>query len=273
VIGALVAGAALLAAFLVVKRRAPNPMMPLHLFQSRAFALANLLTLLLYAALGVILFLVPLNLIQVQHYAATEAGAALLPFPVVMFALSRWSGGLVASIGSRLPLTAGPAVAALGMALYARPGIGGSYWMTFFPAVLVLGLGMAITVAPLTTTAMGAVDARHAGVASGVNNAVARVAGLLAIAVFGVVLARTFEARVKPSVDGLGLSASTRSAIDRELPKMAGAELDAVPSIEPAQRAAVRHAIDQSFASAFRFVMLDLAALALAAAAAGAAMR
>ena len=99
----------------------------------------------------------------------------------------------------------------------------------------------------------------------------ARVAGLLAIAVFGVVLARTFEARVRPSVDGLGLSASTRSAIDRELPKMAGAELDA--SIEPAQRAAVRHAIDQSFASAFRFVMLDLAALALAAAAAGAAMR
>src|SRR5712692_4064236 len=273
VLGALVVGAASLTVFLVVERRALNPMMPLHLFQSRAFALANILTLLLYAALGVILFLVPLNLIQVQHYTATEAGAALLPFPVVMFAMSRWSGGLVASIGSRWPLTVGPAIAALGVALYARPGIGGSYWMTFFPAVVVLGLGMAITVAPLTTTALGAVDARHAGVASGVNNAVARVAGLLAIAVFGVVMARTFEARVRPSVDGLGLSASTRSAIDRELPKMAGAELDAVSSIEPAQRAAVRHAIDQSFASAFRFVMLDLAALALAAAAAGAAIR
>jgi EmrB/QacA subfamily drug resistance transporter len=273
VVGALVFGAASLIAFLVVERRSPNPMMPLHLFQSRAFALANILTLLLYAALGVFLFLVPLNLIQVQHYTATEAGAALLPFPVVMFALSRWSGGLVASIGSRLPLTVGPAVAALGMALYARPRIGGSYWMTFFPAVLVLGLGMAITVAPLTTTAMGAVDARHAGVASGVNNAVARIAGLLAIAVFGVVLARTFEARVRPSVDGLRLSASTRAAIDRELPKMAGAELDAVSSIEPAQRAAVRDAIDHSFASSFRVVMLDLAALALAAAAAGAALR
>jgi len=273
VLGALVVGAASLTVFLAVERRAPNPMMPLHLFQSRAFTLANILTLLLYAALGVILFLVPLNLIQVQHYTATEAGAALLPFPVVMFALSRWSGGLVASIGSRLPLTVGPAIAALGVALYARPGIGGSYWMTFFPAVVVLGLGMAITVAPLTTTAMRAVDARHAGVASGVNNAVARVAGLLAIAVFGVVLARTFEARVRPSVDNLGLSASTRSAIDRELPKMAGAELGAVSFIEPAQRAATRHAIDQSFASAFRFVMLDAAALALAAAAAGAAIR
>src|SRR5712691_2713309 len=140
VLGALIVGAASLTLFLVVERRASNPMMPLHLFQSRAFALANILTLLLYAALGVILFLVPLNLIQVQHYTATEAGAALLPFPVVMFAMSRWSGGLVASIGSRLPLTVGPAIAALGLALYARPGIGGAYWTTFFPAVVVLSL-------------------------------------------------------------------------------------------------------------------------------------
>jgi len=226
----------------------------------------------LYAALGVILFLVPLNLIQVQRYTATAAGAALLPLPLIMFALSRWSGGLVARVGSRLPLTAGPAVAAVGVALYARPGIGGSYWTTFFPAVVVLGFGMAVTVAPLTTTVMGAVDSRHAGVASGVNNAVARVAGLVATAVFGVLLARTFEVRVKPRLDRLVLTSPERSAIDRELPKMAGAGLEGV-SIQPQQRAAARQAVDEAFVSAFRLVMIGAAALAVIAAAFGAAIR
>src|SRR5262249_40179087 len=162
--------------------------------------------------------LVPLNLIQVQHYTTTAAGAALLPFPIIMFALSRWSGGLVARVGSRLPLTIGPAIAALGLALYARPGIGGAYWVTFFPSVIVLGLGMAITVAPLTTTVMGAVERGHAGVASGINNAVSRIAGLLAIAVFGIALTHTFDARVEPRLDHLALSVSARTAIDRELP-------------------------------------------------------
>src|SRR5437899_10131022 len=219
VLSALATGALSLMLLLIVERRVENPMLPLAVFESRPFALANALTLLLYAALGGILFLVPLNLIQIQHYTATAAGAALLPFPLIMFALSRWSGGLVARTGPRLPLTVGPAIAALGLALYARPGIGGSYWTTFFPAVVVLAFGMAITVAPLTTTAMGAVDSRHAGVASGVNNAVARVAGLLAIAVFGAVLARTFDARVRARLDHLALSSAARAEIERELSK------------------------------------------------------
>jgi predicted MFS family arabinose efflux permease len=248
-------------------------MLPLTLFRSRTFTLANLLTLLLYAALGVIFFLVPMNLIQVQGYTATEAGAALLPFPLIMFALSRWSGGLVARVGSRLPLTVGPAIAALGTMLYARPGVGGSYWTTFFPAVVVLGFGMAVTVAPLTTTVMGAVNTQHAGVASGINNAVARVAGLLAIAIFGVLLTRTFDARVTPSLDSLHLTASTRTAIDRELPKMAGADLAEAPSIDPARRAAVHDAIGAAFVFAFRLVMIGAAALALVAAVAGVLLR
>jgi predicted MFS family arabinose efflux permease len=272
VLAALAIGAFSLALLFIVEQRAGNPMLPLALFRSRTFTLANLLTLLLYAALSMVLFLVPLNLIQVHHYTATAAGAALLPFPVIMFALSRWSGGLVAQTGSRLPLTVGPAIAAIGLALYARPGIGGSYWMTFFPAVVVLGFGMAITVAPLTTTVMGAVDARHAGVASGVNNAVARVAGLVAIAVFGVVLARTFEAQVRPRLEPLALARSAQSDIDLELANMAGADMSRLPSLSPAQRVLIRTIIDEGFVFAFRVVMISAAGLALAAAAVGSAI-
>jgi EmrB/QacA subfamily drug resistance transporter len=272
VLGTLTGGLCLLLLVPIVERRAENPMLPLHLFRSRPFTLANLLTFLLYAALGVMLFLVPLNLIQVQHYTATAAGAALLPFPLIMFALSRWSGGLVARVGSRLPLAVGPVIAALGFALFARPFIGGSYWTTFCPAVLVLAFGMAVTVAPLTTTVMNAVDSRHAGVASGVNNAVARVAGLVAIAVFGVLLARTFEARVMPRLDRLALTPPARTAIERELPKMTGARLEDLP-IPPPRRAEVRQAVDEAFVSAFRLVMIGAAALALAGAAFGAALR
>jgi EmrB/QacA subfamily drug resistance transporter len=273
VLGALATGACSLVLLFIVEYRTENPMLPLTLFRSRPFALANILTLFLYAALGVVLFLVPLNLIQVQHYTATAAGAALLPLPVIMFALSRWSGGLVARTGSRLPLTMGPAIAALGLALYARPGIGGTYWTTFLPAVVVLGFGMAVTVAPLTTTVMSAVDPRHAGVASGVNNAVARVAGLLAIAVFSVTLARTFQARVRPPLDHLALSSAGRMELDRQLPKMAGADMAQATSIPLTDRRVVRTIIDEGFVFAFRLVMIGAAGLALTAAAFGSAIR
>lgn len=266
VVAALAAGAVALLLFAGVERRSANPMLPPALFRSRAFTLANILTLLLYAALSLIFFLVPMNLIQIQGYSATEAGAALLPFPLILFALSRWSGGLVARVGSRLPLTVGPAIGAAGVALLAWPGIGGSYLTTFFPAFVVLGVGMAFTVAPLTTTVMGAVPTGHAGVASGINNAVARVAGLLAIAVFGVMLSRTFDARVHRELDALALPAAARTALEPELPRMAGADVAAVRSLEPSQRTAVRHAIDVAFVTSFRRILLSAAALALAAA-------
>jgi len=259
VIGTIVLGAVALVLLVIVERRVSNPMLPLTLFRSQRFTLTNLLTLLLYAALGITLFLVPMNLIQVQHYTATEAGAAFLPFSLIMFALSRWSGGLVARTGSRVPLTIGPIMAAAGLALYARPGIGGSYWTTFFPAVVVLGFGMTITVAPLTTTVMQAVPREHSGVASGINNAVARVAGLLAIAVFGVLLVNTFDARARPALDRLRLPSAERATVDRELSKMAGANVDA----------ALRPVIDEAFVSAFGVVMIAAASLALAAAIVG----
>jgi len=269
----LAAGVVALIAFVAVESRAAAPMLPIGLFRSRTFTLANLLTLLLYGALATVFWLVPMNLIEVQHYSATDAGAALLAFPLLMFALSRWSGGLVAKVGGRLPLTVGPIVAAIGLALFARPGIGGSYWTTFFPAVAVLGLGMAIVVAPLTTTVMSAVEPEHAGVASGVNNAVSRVAGLVAIAVFGIVLVSVFDARVSPALDQIELTAVGRSAVEHELPKLAGADLgsgDAVSTVNPDQRVAIRRVVDESFVSAFRRVMLTAAAVALCAAVAGA---
>ncbi len=255
-----------------VEHRARNPMLPLEPFRSRTFSLANVLTLLLYAALALVLFLVPLNLIQVQGYSATSAGAALLPVPLCIFALSRWIGGLTARAGSRLLLTAGPFVSALGVALYALPSVGGSYWTTFFLPAVVLGLGMAVTVAPLTTTVMESIDERHAGVASGVNNAVSRVAGLLAIALFGILLIHTFGREVGPRIDRLALAPAARTAIDDELSKMAGAELSKVP-IDAGQRAAVRQAIDEAFVRSFRLVMLAAGGLALAAAGVGATIR
>lgn len=269
VIGSLVAGTVCLVLLVIVEARSSNPMLPLNLFRSRTFTLANVLTLLLYGAFGIVFFLMPLDLIQVQHYSATEAGAALVPFAVIMFALSRWAGGLVARVGPRLPLTTGPVIAAAGVLLFALDGIGTSYWSTVFPAVCLLGLGMTITVAPLTTTVMGAVDTVHAGVASGINNAVARVAGLLTIAVFGVLLVNRFDAQVRPRLDRLALPSDVRGQIDRELPKMAGVELTPLP-LEPQQRMAVERSIDEAFVSGFRLVMFGAAILALAAAAFGA---
>jgi EmrB/QacA subfamily drug resistance transporter len=272
VVAAIALGVVSLAALPAVERRSASPMLPLTLFRSRAFTLANLLTLLLYAALAMVLFLVPLNLIQIRDYTATAAGAAFLPFPLIMFSLSRWSGGLVATMGSRIPLSVGPVVAACGLAWFAKAGTTGSYWTTFFPAVVILGLGMAITVAPLTTTVMNAVEAEHAGVASGVNNAVARVAGLLAIAVFGLALTRAFDAEIGPRLDRLELTPAVRSAVDQQLPKMAGADLDS-NLIEAPRLAAVREAIDESFVSAFGQVMIAVAIVALASGVVGLAIR
>ena len=272
VIGSLALGVVCLALLIVVERRARNPMLPLHLFSSRTFTLANALTLFLYGALGVVFFLLPLELIQVQHYTATEAGAAFVPFAIIMFGLSRWAGGLVARVGARLPLTIGPLISALGIALFLRTGIDDSYWTSIFPAVCLLGFGMTITVAPLTTTVMGAVDKSHSGVASGINNAVSRVAGLLAIAVFGVFLARAFDADIHSRLDATPLAPAARAQVEEQLPKMAGADLSAV-SVDASQRDAIKRSIDEAFVSGFRMVVLGSAILALIAAGFGTLVR
>jgi EmrB/QacA subfamily drug resistance transporter len=182
VIGSVSLGVVLLVAFVLTERASPSPMMPLELFRSRTFTGVNLLTLLLYGALGGAFFFVPFLLIQAYGYSATAAGAAYLPFTVVLGVLSRWSGGLVDRFGARAPLIIGPALTALGFVLL--PLAGSAYW-AILASMSVMGFGMLITVAPLTTTVINAVPAQRTGVASGINNAVATVGSLLLIAVLG----------------------------------------------------------------------------------------
>jgi len=244
--GAIIVGLVALVAFVFVEARVHSPMLPLVLFRSKNFAGANLLTLFLYASLGGLMFFFPMDLIQIQHYTATEAGATFLPFIAIMFGLSRWAGGLVARYGSRPPLTVGPLVAACGIALFAVVPQSGSYWVTFFPAVVVMGLGMTISVAPLTTTVMNAVPESESGLASGINNAVSRLASLLAVAAFGVVLVTVFNRSLDHHLSQLSLSPNLRAQVDAVRPLLAAAH-----NPDPI----VQHAITESFLSGYRAVI------------------
>jgi EmrB/QacA subfamily drug resistance transporter len=264
VLSALIGGISSLVALLIWEARARNPMLPLALFRSRDFTGANLLTLFLYSALGGALFFLPLNFIQVQGYTATAAGAALLPFILIIFVLSRWSGGLVVRYGAKLPLVIGPIIAAAGFALFMVPNVGASYWGKFFPAIVVLGLGMAISVAPLTTTVMNAVTGDHVGIASGINNAVSRAAGLLAIAVLGIVMLHVFNRSLNDRLSNLALPQSIQQSINDQRINLAAERIP--DQIAPALREKVRRAINESFVDGFRRVMLIGAGLALASA-------
>lgn len=264
VLAPLITGGLLLAAFLVVEARAAAPMMPLGLFRSRTFSGANGMTLLLYFALSGALFFLPFNLIELQGYSATAAGAAFLPFTLVMGSLSLWSGGLQERVGARSLLAVGPAVAAAGFALLAVPGIGGSYWTTFLPAMLVLGLGMGISVAPLTTTVMGAVAQGHAGAASGINNAVARLGGMLAVALLGALAVGVFGAAMRARLATLPVSPAVRAALDGQASRLAEARVP--PGVGDAMERTLARMLDLAFLTSFRAVMLIAAALALASA-------
>jgi EmrB/QacA subfamily drug resistance transporter len=260
VLAALIASALVLAAFVWWEARAPVPILPLGLFRSPMFTGANLLTLLLYFALAGALFFLPFNLIHVQGYSATQAGAAFLPMTLVMGTLSRWSGGLIERTGAKPPLTVGPMIAAAGFALLALPGIGGSYWTTFFPATVVLGFGMTITAAPLTTVVMDSVDQRHAGTASGVNNAVARIAGTLAVAVLGTLAVSLFGTALAARLDELRLPPDVRAAVLAQASRLIEAQ---APPIDEPTRHLLEQATTDAFVHTFRLVMLICAALAL----------
>jgi EmrB/QacA subfamily drug resistance transporter len=245
-----------LVVFVLVERRAPSALVPMELFRSRSFTGANVLTFFLYGALPAMLFYLPLNLIQVQGYSPTRAGAAILPLVLLMFLLSRWAGGLVERYGARGPLVVGPMVAAAGFCLFARPEVGGSYWMNWFPAVMVLGVGMTISVAPLTTVVMSSVEEGRAGAASGVNNAVSQTAALLALALSAPLFFARFSSGLPAQIAKAGAPASVARKVEVQEKRLGAIETD---------DARGRMAVDGAFVSAFRVMALEAAGSAAAA--------
>ena len=265
VFGSLTVGLVCLIGFAFVEARVSSPMVPLSLFASRSFSGANLLTLFLYAALGIFFFLFPMNLIQVQGYSTTATGAAALPLILLIFFLSRWSGGLVTRYGPRPPLIIGPLIAATGFVFFAVPGVEANYWKTFFPAFVVLGFGMAVSVAPLTTVVMSSVDQDRGGTASGINNAVARVAGVFAIAILGIVMVKSFSSSLNRSLAGGLLPPGILQYLHANEIKLAG--LDLPSGLNADTTALIRASISHAFVFGFRCVMLICAGLSLVSAA------
>jgi len=241
-------------------------MLPLALFRSRTFSAVNLLTLLLYAALGGVLFFLPFALIQVRGYPATLAGAAFLPFTILMAGLSRWAGGLLDRFGARLPLVVGPAIAALGIGVMAITVTNGPYWQ-FLVSIVILGFGMVVSVAPLTTTVINAVPAHQVGVASGINNAVSSVANLLAIAILGGVAVATLDHVLNQNLQGAALSEAAKHAIEAARGQLVIEP--ALGNIQAADRPIAELILKGSLAESVRTVLLVAALLALSAAAAG----
>jgi len=262
-IAAVCAGIALLVAFVFAQARARHPMMPLSMFRSREFTVVNIYTLFLYTAIGGSLYFLPYALIDAQQYTATAAGAALLPFVVLQFALSRWSGGLSARIGVRTPLVAGAGLAAAGFVAFALPGIGGNYWTTYFPAALLLGCGGAFFIAPLTAAVFDSSDPALAGTASAINNAISRTAGLLAIALFGIILAAVFDANFDARLAHAAIGERTRAVARTQRENfLAGT----VPNgVATSDRAVVGVAVRAAYLNGFRSVMLASAGVALVA--------
>ena len=255
----LVIGIAALAVFVVLEARIRTPMLPLGLFRSSDFTGANIFTLLLYAALGGMFFFFPFVLIQVYGYSATETGATFLPFIVIMVVMSRWSGGLVDRVGGRLPLIIGPLIAAVGFGLFALAD-NGSYWVSFFPAMVVLGLGMAISVAPLTTVVMASVAEERAGLASGVNNAASRIAALLAVAFLGILLGAVFKQGLSDALGALLLAPAVQMSVLDQADRLAEIDLAAIG--DPDTRSALRMAIGDAMVDGFRAVAAVAAVLA-----------
>jgi EmrB/QacA subfamily drug resistance transporter len=257
----LVGGVVALVVFAWIEAKSKDPMVPLRLFRIRNFTGANLLTLFLYAALAATFFLLPFELIQARGYSPSGAGAAILPLVVLISTLSRPAGALADRIGPRLLLTVGPAVAAAGFFLLSMPHAHFRWVTALLPALTILGLGMAATVAPLTVTVLNSVSEQDTGLASGINNAVARVAGLVAIAAFGVVASGVFDRALDRRLSERGLGAVAAKIPQAERRKLGAAQ--APPGATGKESRDVRHAIATALTDSFQASMRIAAGLAV----------
>jgi EmrB/QacA subfamily drug resistance transporter len=269
VLAALLLGACALWTFIFVERHENDPMVPPSLFRSKNFDGANLVTLLFYMALTGSLYFVPFLMMQVHGYSAFVTGSVFLPFVAMALLLGRLSGYILARFGVKIPLVVASLAAALGFALFAVPGVEhGTYWMSFFPAMVVQGFGMALAITPLTTVALGSVEGEHSGLASGVNNAAARVAAPLAVAVLSVFIYGVFSTSLDARLDTMKLPGEVRSELEAAKDHLAAAE--APEGVDGGTAAQIENAIDESFVAGFRTVMLVCVVLALASALAAA---
>lgn len=256
----LVGGIVLFVSFLLWERHDPEPMMPLGLFKIRNFAVGNLTTFTMYAGLGVATFFLILFVQQVGGYTPLEAGLSLLPVTIMMFLLSRRFGALADRIGPHLFMAAGPMVAGLGLLLLVRTNANADYFTQILPGVLVFGLGLSATVAPLTATVLSSVQAGHSGLASGVNNAVSRVAGLLAIAALGAVVSVAFQQRLDHDIHPSRLSPRTQAAVAAARNRPLVTDVSQVP---PADRAQIHTVLVDASVHAFRIGMVVGGGLAI----------
>jgi len=264
----LSAGAIGLAAFIAVERREKNPMAPMAFFRKTTFTAVNLLTFFLYAALAALFFFLPFVLIQARGYSPAGAGVSVLPLVLIVSALSRYAGAVADRIGPRLPLTVGPAVAAAGFILFVVLPSRGPYATTVLPGLAVVGVGLAITIAPLTTTILNCVEQDEQGAASGINNAVARVAGLLAVAVLGIAATGAFNRGVDRRLDAAHVSERMREAFAPERSRLGAARPPSEASSN--EKKAIQEGIAEGLEGAFRVIGVLGAVLCLLAAGCGA---
>lgn len=259
VISTVIFGAIVFGGFLIVEHKVERPMMPPKLFESSNFSGANLVTMSFYFSLAGVFFLLPFNFIQIQGYSATAAGAAFIPFPLLVGGLSRWSGGMIVRFGARPLLVAGPLITSIGFILLGIYGYGSSYWFNFFPGIFFMGLGVALSFAPLNTTVMSSVDRSDAGTASGVNKAVSRLSGMLSVALLGALAISLFGGQLTSRMEKQNVPQEIQQQMLKEKTSLAKAD---VPEDIPTETQEVlEKSIKESFLSSFRIVMFVSAGL------------